>query len=164
MNNFLYKLRILILRIIGYEKPYRVAIIKFLSLKFKTFRPHYETVLYESAREATKLGYKELSAIELGVAGGNGMIALEKCKNKIEKIFNIKIKLFGFDTGDGMPESKLTEDALFNWKKGDYKMNKDVLQKKLKSKIYFGLIEKTIEDFINDKPPQICAIFFDMDY
>ena len=72
MNNFIYKLKIFFLRLISYEKPYRVAIVKYLSLKFKTFRPHYETILYESAREASKLGYKELSVLELGVAGGTG--------------------------------------------------------------------------------------------
>jgi hypothetical protein len=32
-NFFFYKIKILILRIIGYEKPLRVAILKYLSLK-----------------------------------------------------------------------------------------------------------------------------------
>ncbi len=105
MNNFIYKLKIFFLRLISYEKPYRVAIVKYLSLKFKTFRPHYETILYESAREASKLGYKELSVLELGVAGGNGIIALENYKKNIENAFNMKISVFGFDTGTGMPNS-----------------------------------------------------------
>ena len=65
-----YKLKIFILRCLGYEKPYRVAILKYLSIKFKTFRPHYETILLESAKEANILGYKEISVLELGVAGG----------------------------------------------------------------------------------------------
>jgi len=164
MNNFIYKLKIFFLRLISYEKPYRVAIVKYLSLKFKTFRPHYETILYESAREASKLGYKELSVLELGVSGGNGIIALENYKKNIENAFNMKISVFGFDTGTGMPNSNLKEDALFNWKQGDYKVNKENLKRKVTSKIYYGLADKTIEDFIKDNPPHVCAIFFDMDY
>ena len=79
---FIYRLKIFILRILGYEKPLRVALLKYLSLKFKQFRPHYETILLESSLEAIKLGYKEVSVLELGVAGGNGIISLEKYKKK----------------------------------------------------------------------------------
>ena len=75
---FFYKLKITLIRILGYEKPLRTAFLKLLTLKFKTFRPHYETILLESALEAKKIGYDEISVIELGVAGGNGIIALEK--------------------------------------------------------------------------------------
>ena len=79
---FFYRLKIFILRIIGYEKPLRVALLKYLSLKFKQFRPHYETILFESCLEAKKLGYKEVSILELGVAGGNGIISLENYKKR----------------------------------------------------------------------------------
>ena len=78
----IYRIKILMLRIIGYEKPLRVAILKLLQLKFKTFRPNYKTILYESSIEAKKLGYKEITVLELGVAGGNGIISLEKYKKK----------------------------------------------------------------------------------
>ena len=56
------------------------ALLKLLSIKYKQFRPHYETILLESCIEAQKLGYNEVSVLELGVAGGNGLIALEKYK------------------------------------------------------------------------------------
>ena len=80
-----FKLKILILRILGYDKPLRVAFLKYLSLKFKKFRPHYETILLESTIEAKKLGYKEVSILELGVAGGNGIISLENYKSNCSK-------------------------------------------------------------------------------
>ena len=106
----IYRFKILILRIIGYEKPLRVALIKYFSIKYKTFRPHYETILLESCIEAKKLGYEEVTVLELGVAGGNGIIALEKYKLKIESFLNMKIKIYGFDTGDGLPEINNTKD------------------------------------------------------
>ena len=65
MYKFFYKLSLLFKRIIGYEKPLRVALLAYLSLKFKTFKPHYESILYEGCLEAKKLGIKKLS-IETG--------------------------------------------------------------------------------------------------
>ena len=61
MENFFYKIKLLILRILGYEKPLRVALLKYLSLKFTTFRPHYETLVYETSKNALKLGYDEIN-------------------------------------------------------------------------------------------------------
>jgi hypothetical protein len=79
---FFYKFKIFLLRIIGYDKPYRVALLQYFSSIFKQFRPHYETILLESILEAKRLGYNEVSVLELGVAGGNGIIALENYKKK----------------------------------------------------------------------------------
>ena len=110
------------MRILGYDKPLRLALMKYLSLKFKTFRPHYETILLESVLEAKKIGYKTVSILELGVAGGNGIIALEKYKEKIQNLTNIKINIYGFDTGEGLPDINNKFDAPFLWKKGDFKI------------------------------------------
>ena len=66
---------------------------KLLSLKYKTFRPQYETILLESCKEAKKIGYKEISVLELGVAGGNGIVSLENYRKKIQKVLDIKINI-----------------------------------------------------------------------
>jgi hypothetical protein len=159
-----FKLKILILRILGYDKPLRVAFLKYLSLKFKKFRPHYETILLESTIEAKKLGYKEVSILELGVAGGNGIISLENYKKKIEKVTGVKINIFGFDYGEGLPTSNNKFDSPYFWSEGDYKMDKEKLKKKINSKIFFGGIDKTFHSFIETNPSTISAIFFDLDY
>ena len=113
MLKIFYKIKIFALRVLGYEKPYRVALLKIFSLKFKQFRPHYETILLESCIEAKKLAYNEVTILELGVAGGNGIIALEKYKKKIENIIDIKINIYGFDSGQGMPKSDNKFDVIF---------------------------------------------------
>lgn len=110
---FFYKLKIFVLRVFGYNKPLRLALLKYLSLKFKKFRPHYETILLESVIEAKKLGYKEVSILEIGVAGGNGILSLENYKSKIENLTNVKIKIFGFDFGDGLPKTNNKFDLPF---------------------------------------------------
>lgn len=162
--NTLYKLKIFLLRVIGFEKPLRVAFLKYLQVKFKTFKPHYETILLESCKEAKKLGIDKVSVLELGVAGGNGIIALEKYKKLIEKHLDIEINIYGFDTGEGMPATDLKEDLPFVFKQGQFKINKEIVSSKLKSKIFYGDIKDTINDFINSKPNKISCIFFDLDY
>lgn len=161
---FFYKLKIFILRILCYDKPLRLAIIKILTLKFKKFRPHYETIMLESAIEAKKLGYDKISILELGVAGGNGLIALEKYKKKIEQLTNVKITIFGFDTGEGLPKTNNKFDLPYYWSEGDFKINKEKIQNKVKCKIYYGNIANTFKKFIETKPEIISAIFLDMDY
>ena len=165
MKNLFYKLKLLILRILGYEKPLRVALLKYLSLKFSTFRPHYETLIYESSKNAIKLGYNEINIIELGVAGGNGIRSLVKYKKKIEEILEIKINIIGFDTGTGLPNTTLKEDLPFFWKQGDYtnKNLSDLEKEDQCIKIYEGDISSTLDKFISETKNKIGLIIFDLD-
>ncbi len=165
MINFLYKIKLLFLRILCYEKPLRVALIKYLSLKFPTFRPHYESLIFETSKNAIKLGFNEIDIIELGVAGGNGIKSILKYKRKIEKILKIKINIIGFDSGTGLPESGIKEDLPFFWKQGDY-TNRNI--KNLENedrciKIFEGNISLTLDQYISEKKSKIGLIIFDLD-
>ncbi len=165
MKFFFYKLKLLFLRVLCYEKPLRVAFTKFLSLKFSNFRPHYESLIYETSKNAIKLGFNEISVVELGVAGGNGIKSILKYKRKIEKILDIKINIIGFDTGTGLPNSDLKEDLPYFWKQGDYtNINLKDLEKEDSSiKIYEGNISSTIDKYILENKIKIGLIFFDLD-
>ena len=163
MYKFFYKLNLLLKRIIGYEKPLRVALLGYLSLKFKTFKPHYESILYEACLEAKKLGINQVSVIELGVAGGAGIISLEKYKKKIEKVLDINIEIYGFDMGSGLPKIEADEDLPFLWRKGLYNIDKAALEKKVNSKIFYGDVKNTVDDFVKINKNNICCIFFDLD-
>ena len=63
-----------------------------------------------------------------------------------------------------MPQSDNVYDLPFRWKKGEYKINKKKLENKLNSKIYYGNIQSTIDEFVKINPKNIISIFFDMDY
>ena len=91
---------ITIFRILGYSKPYRVAIIRILPIIFKKFRPHYHSVIFECTQTALKLNLKKISIIEFGVAGGNGLLTIEKYCKKISKKYGIQFEIYGFDFGD----------------------------------------------------------------
>ena len=163
MYKYFYKLSLLFKRVLHYDKPLRVALLGYLSLKFKTFKPHYESILYEACLEAKKLKINQVSVIELGVAGGNGIISLEKYKKKIEKVLDISINIYGFDTGSGLPESVKDEDLPFFWKSNMYKIDRDALEKRINSKIFYGDVKNTVDDFIKINKNKICCIFFDLD-
>ena len=134
---YFFKIKLFLVRLLSYEKPLRVPFTKYLSLLFKTFRPHYESVLYEACLEAKKLGINEVSVLELGVAEGNGIVALEKYKKRIQKVLNIKIDIYGFDMGSGLPEITIPEDLPFYWKQGQYKTDKELLARTVNSKIIY---------------------------
>ena len=163
--NLIFKLKVFFLRIICYEKPLRVAFVKYLSLKFRTFRPHYETLIFETAKNAKKLGYNEFSIFELGVAGGDGINSIIKYKNKIEQIFKIKIYVYGFDSGEGLPKVSIKEDLPFFWKEGDYS-NRNILELEKNGKnvkIYKGDIRHTLKNYISNNKIKVGLIFFDLD-
>ena len=52
---------------------------------------------------AKTLGFGSVSLVEFGVAGGNGLVALEMIADRIEHHLGVKTSVFGFDTGKGLP-------------------------------------------------------------
>ena len=81
-------------------------------------------MMYECCLEAQKIGLEQITILELGVAGGNGILCLEQYKKKIEKISNIKINIIGFDTGEGLPDSNDKRGVLFFIRKGNTRSTK----------------------------------------
>ena len=159
---------IVFFRLLGYPKPYRLALIRVLSMIFKKFRPHYHSVIYESTQLALKLNLKKISIIEFGVAGGHGILAIEKYCNKLSKKYGIEYEIYGFDFGDahGLNKSKDPKDLPYFWDEGEFKMDHKKLNRKLrKAKLIIGDVSQTVKKFnIENNPAPIGAIFFDLDY
>src|SRR5262245_18585238 len=75
-------------------------------------RPHYGYCMYEAARLASVLGHRKVSAIEFGVASGNGLLNMEAHANAIEKeIADVTFEVYGFDLETGLPHSTDCRDA-----------------------------------------------------
>jgi len=161
-------------------KPYPLReIVKIYIRKFKigTFEQRarigalkekspYGYCVYHGAQTAKKLGLKRISVIEFGVAGGNGLVALEKHARVVEKLLSMKIDVYGFDLGDGLPTPIDYRDLPHFWKPGFYKMDVKQLKKRLgDAKLIFGDVGKTVETFFNDyNPSPVAAVMFDLDY
>ena len=128
--------------------------------------PNYGYLVYNAAYLAKKLGYNRISILEFGVAGGNGLMNLEYHSQEIRKLFGVVIDIYGFDTGEGLPEPLDYRDLPYHWKKGFYKMDVPLLRAQLKeAKLILGDIKETSKDFFeNYNPAPIGAIIYDFDF
>lgn len=128
-------------------------------------KPEYCYGVLQAAQQAHSLKIRKISIIELGVGGGQGLITLENAATRISKHFKIQIDIFGFDLGLGLPKPVDYRDLPYYWRQGLFKMDIDILKKKLKkSNLIIGDVSKTIPDFINNKNAPIGFIAFDLDF
>ncbi len=129
-------------------------------------RPEYAYSVYNAAVLAKKLGYKKISVLEFGVARGVGLLNLEYHSQEVAKLLGIEIEIYGFDTGEGLPEPEDYRDLPYHWKKGFYKMDVPGLEAKLKkSKLVLGDIRDTLKTFFEQyNPAPIGAIAYDLDF
>ncbi len=127
---------------------------------------YYAYGLYHGCRLAKALGLKTVSAIEFGVAGGNGLVTLEAHSETIQKLTRVKVDVYGFDTGEGMTPPRDYRDMPYRFKQGNYKMNVAKLKERLaNAQLILGDVEKTASTFIGShSPAPIVFVSFDMDY
>lgn len=129
-------------------------------------RPHYGHCLLHSAYLARHLGIRTISAIEFGVAGGNGLLSLEQHAKNVLAATGIESVIYGFDTGEGMPPPRDYRDCPYLWQAGYFKMDAEALRARLKvAQLVLGSVEETLRDFCSKhQPPPIGFIAFDLDY
>jgi hypothetical protein len=129
-------------------------------------RPNYAYLVYNAAKLAHGLGYDRVSVLEFGVAGGNGLLWLECHANWVEKIFPVKIEIYGFDTGEGLPEPKDYRDLQYHWKTGFFRMDQAKLKARIKrATLVLGNVKETSRTFVAKyNPAPIGAVSHDLDY
>jgi hypothetical protein len=129
-------------------------------------RPHYGYCVLQAARLARRLGHDKVSVIEFGVAGGNGLVSLERHAAIVRKLVNVDVQIFGFDTGRGLPPPSDYRDLPHHWKQGFFAMDVDRLRARLSnSTLVLGNIAETLPTFVDQHDPApIGAIFMDLDY
>ena len=129
------------------------------------YKPVYAYCVKKAAELAVKLDINQISVIELGVAGGNGLVALENYANMVSQNTGIKIDVYGFDTGEGLFAPLDYRDMPYFFAKGNYSINLELLKNRLqKAKLILGDAGLTFDKFLHDAPSPIGAISFDMDY
>jgi PAS domain S-box-containing protein len=131
----------------------------------KALRPHYTWGVLQGAHLAKALGIDRVSVIEFGVAGGKGVVSLERIAERIEDVLGVGIDIYGFDTGRGLPTPQDYRDCPNLWSQGLYRMDEEELQKRLRrARLMLGLVDETIPQFIKSKPAPVAFISFDLDY
>ena len=76
-------------------------------------RPQYIWGVLQGAALGKVLGIERISVIEFGIAGGAGLIAMERAAELAEEMVGIEINVYGFDTGVGMPKPADYRDVPF---------------------------------------------------
>ncbi|MFK7781946.1 hypothetical protein [Psychroserpens sp.] len=159
-------------------EPFHLNIIALFVFIFGSFRkkvaydliirPQHAFGLLNAADQAKERGFNEVIVIEFGVANGAGLMNLIAIAEKVTKTTGIKIHIYGFDTGEGMPEPIDYRDHPEYYNTGDFPMNKELLEEKIKGKatIIYGPIKEKISEFISnisEKAP-IGFVSIDVDY
>jgi hypothetical protein len=129
-------------------------------------RPTYAYCIFQAAKLASLLNYKKISVLEFGCGGGNGLVVAENHIFEVERIFDVKLELYGFDTGTGLPKPRDYRDIPHFFRGGLYKMDIDAVQRKLKlAKLVIGDVKKTCTKFFEEyDPAPIGCILQDLDY
>jgi hypothetical protein len=100
------------------------------------------------------------------VGKGDGLLNLEYHAKQITESLTVDIEVYGFDSGQGLPEPRDYRDLPYHWHGGQYAMNQDQIWGKLKgAKLIIGDIEDTLGSFFEKyDPAPIGAVSFDFDY
>lgn len=129
-------------------------------------RPNYAYIVWRAADLARRLGVPRISAIEFGVAGGNGLLAMQAHAERVSALTGIGIDVYGFDTGQGLPPPEDYRDLPYVWQESQFRMDEAALRRRLgKAQLILGDVRTTVADFPQThSPAPVGAISFDLDY
>ena len=128
-------------------------------------RPHYTWGVLHAASIAVRTNRERISVVEFGVAGGNGLVALERAALAAERELDVAVDVLGFDTGEGLPAPRDHRDAPFLMDAGDFPMDRDALTSRLeRAELVLGDVAQTIPTFADADPAPVGFISFDLDY
>ena len=128
-------------------------------------REHYTWPVLHAAHLAKTIDVGRISVLELGVAGGSGLIALERAAALAEVELGVGIDVYGFDTGRGLPKPTGPLDMPNLYREGEYPMDVDALRPRLQSaNLVLGFVRDTIPEFLASGPAPVGFVSFDLDY
>jgi hypothetical protein len=118
-----------------------------------------------AVRIATALSLPRVSVLELGVAGGNGLIALERAAAAAAELSGVGVDVYGFDSGAGMPEPSDERDLPWLIEPGWFDMDEQALRARLSTaQLLLGPVRETVAQFLAAEAAPVGFIAFDLDY
>lgn len=138
-----------------------------LRLKYDVMpRPSFAYGVYHAAVQARALDIDRMTAIELGVGPGEGLIALERIADEVHAATGVAVNVLGLDTGKGMPPPEDHRDLPYRWAEGEFAMDPGALRARLKrAELILGNVRDTIAGVLA-RPglAPIGFVSFDLDY
>jgi hypothetical protein len=117
---------------------------------------------------ARDLGIKEVTLVEFGVSAGAGLLNICELARRVTRETGVQFKVFGFDTGKGMPPPQSYRDHPDLYQEGDFPMSMDTLQQSLpaNAKLVLGEINATVGPFLRSvsAAAPIGFVSIDVDY
>lgn len=110
--------------------------------------PQYLYGLLSAARTARAVGVRELTAVEFGVAGGNGLLALEQHADLVERRLGVHVTVVGLDSGAGLLPASDPRDCGFALPPGEFAGDPAELRIRLRSaELVLGDVTETVGPF-----------------
>jgi hypothetical protein len=161
------------------EPPFRIlvrAALRYLPASIHTRsvweisrRPHYLLGVYTAACLARRQNVGRIAVVEFGVAGGEGLLALEEDARAVAQETGVEIRVYGFDAGAGglPPFCGDYRDHPDFWRPGDFPMDVDALKSKLdrSTQLILGDVAETVPRFVAEmqtEPVGFVAIDLDL--
>ncbi len=142
-----------------FEYPYREIL-----THFDTPYPQYLWGTLCGAGVASALGHERITVIELGVAGGNGLVALERIAAWVSRRSGVAIDVVGFDSGAGLPRPQDYRDLPNLWSEGHFPMDPEALKARLTTaRLVLGPVAETVAEFVAGSHGPIAFVSFDLD-
>ena len=129
-------------------------------------RPHYLVGVLQAADEAKRWGIDEIAVAEFGVAGGNGLVELQICAEEVENATGIRITVYGFDSGAGLPElCGDHRDHPDHWAPSDYVMDLERLKSRLtaRTRLILGNVKETVSQYVSEQTLPLGFAAMDLD-
>lgn len=135
-------------------------------IEFDAFsRPHFAYGIFKAAHQAKHLGLERISVMEFGVAGGNGLLAMEHIAAEVEAHLGVAIDVYGFDHGVGLPPPTDYRDLPYAWQTGQFEMDRAALEARLKkAKLVIGDVRETLAPFLAGRHAPLGFVSFDLDF
>jgi hypothetical protein len=131
----------------------------------RSWRPDYAFGMLSAAWIASGHGIGEISALEFGVAGGTGLLAMERIAGQVESLLGVRIQIYGFDTGTGMPPAVDYRDGGFSLAEGTCDMDVDRLKARLqRAELMLGDVADTVPRFLEGDYAPVGFISNEIDY
>lgn len=132
-------------------------------------RQQYAFSMLKTAELAKAQGLKSVTVIEFGVAAGAGLVNICNISQKITKLTGVDFKIFGFDSGKGMPPPRDHRDHPEVFSEGYYPLiDRSALMRALppNAKLILGDIQETLPLFLAglSKNSPLGFVVIDVDY
>lgn len=127
-------------------------------------RPHYLWGTLLAVRIAKALGLQRISVAEFGVAGGNGLIALENAAEAASELTGVGVDVYGFDIVTGFPVPADHRDLPQLVVPGWFEMDVDALRSRLRTaELVLGPVAETVPAFVAGGHAPLGFASFDLD-